>query len=745
MRKSNGGIIGPLNNPTLAIAPGIWSMDDQQQSLGARSWPGTPAATKPNPPAFGTYAVVTGYIAGNVLTVSAVTSGALAVGHVITGLGITPYTTIDSLGTGTGGTGTYYVSSSQTVGSSGSQITISATLKITSITSTTCSVQVPYLLGYDGGSPITGVTTRVYNGSNIVGTTTGTSSPLTVTGLANSKPDSVSLFATNAIGSSLAVTGAWLKTPSVPSAPTVGTVTSSLLTASVPFTGGDTNGSVITGYTVKAYVSGTYSGISATGATSPISVSGLAGNTTYTFTVAATNIVGTGAESSQSNSITTPNIVGAQMLIVAGGGQAGGTQGTGAPSSGGGAGGVVTTTTALTPSVTYNIAVGAGGSGTVSATGTGGVLAGVSGLNSSITGTGLNAVVTGSISGTTMTVTAVSSGTLAVGQVVTGTSVAANTTITALGTGTGGTGTYTVSNSQTLGSRTLTGSYIAIGGGGGASGSTGGNTSDPTVCYALNGGSGGGSYQFLDPIYYGQGVTGQGYNGGAGSVGSSGGGGAGGAGFSSSGLVAGDGGAAISSTITGSTVYYGGGGGGGAAYQAAVFTGTGSITGTVMTITATSTNTLVVGAIILGTGVTAGTTITSFGTGTGGVGTYNVSTSQTVASTTIYTGTTYGGLGGHTATTAQKGGGGDGGTYYVSPFYGLAGTHGSSATCGGGGGSAYATAYHSPSITNCANGGSGVVIIRAARTATSTTGSPTVTTVGGDTVYTFTGTGSITY
>jgi hypothetical protein len=38
-----------------------------------------------------------------------------------------------------------------------------------------------------------------------------------------------------------------------------------------------------------------------------------------------------------------------------------------------------------------------------------------------------------------------------------------------------------------------------------------------------------------------------------------------------------------------------------------------------------------------------------------------------------------------------------------------------------------------------------VVIIRVATAASATTGSPTVTTVGSDTVYTFTGTGSITF
>jgi len=67
---------------------------------------------------------------------------------------------------------------------------------------------------------------------------------------------------------------------------------------------------------------------------------------------------------------------------------------------------------------------------------------------------------TGSISGTTLTVTAVyGSGTIAVGQ---GLSdglgvIAANTQITALGSGSGGTGTYTVNNSQNVSSETIAG------------------------------------------------------------------------------------------------------------------------------------------------------------------------------------------------------------------------------------------------------------------------------------------------
>ncbi len=71
-------------------------------------------------------------------------------------------------------------------------------------------------------------------------------------------------------------------------------------------------------------------------------------------------------------------------------------------------------------------------------------------------GTAGDAVFTASISGTTMTVSAVTSGTIYVGCLITGTGVTANTTITALGTGTGGVGTYTVSQSQTVSSTTIT-------------------------------------------------------------------------------------------------------------------------------------------------------------------------------------------------------------------------------------------------------------------------------------------------
>lgn len=69
---------------------------------------------------------------------------------------------------------------------------------------------------------------------------------------------------------------------------------------------------------------------------------------------------------------------------------------------------------------------------------------------------GNGAVVTGSIATTTLTVTAVTSGTLTIGQYISGSGVTAGTKITAFGTGLGGTGTYTVDTSQTASSTTIT-------------------------------------------------------------------------------------------------------------------------------------------------------------------------------------------------------------------------------------------------------------------------------------------------
>lgn len=67
-----------------------------------------------------------------------------------------------------------------------------------------------------------------------------------------------------------------------------------------------------------------------------------------------------------------------------------------------------------------------------------------------------DASVTGAISGTTLDVTAITSGAIAVGSVVSGPLVSPSTTVTGLGTGTGGIGTYDISPSQMAVSQALT-------------------------------------------------------------------------------------------------------------------------------------------------------------------------------------------------------------------------------------------------------------------------------------------------
>lgn len=70
------------------------------------------------------------------------------------------------------------------------------------------------------------------------------------------------------------------------------------------------------------------------------------------------------------------------------------------------------------------------------------------------------AVFTGSITGTTLTVTAVQSGTIQVGQILFGNGFNLLTIhITALGTGTGGVGTYTVSGAQSISSQQMSTSF----------------------------------------------------------------------------------------------------------------------------------------------------------------------------------------------------------------------------------------------------------------------------------------------
>jgi len=212
---------------------------------------------------------------------------------------------------------------------------------------------------------------------------------------------------------------------------------------------------------------------------------------------------------------------------------------------------------------------------------------GAGAISASVTASS-GASVTGSISGTTLTVSAVSRGTLAIGDVVSHSSIAQTATITGLGTGTGGTGTYTL---------TYTGSTSSV------TGSISGTTLTVTAV-----GSG--------TVIIGQVLTGTGVTSGT----------------------------TIVSQLTGTT-------GGVGTYvvsasqtvSSTTITGTWSLASTTLSILSTTMNvsavasgSLSVGQYLTGTGVAFSTTITALGTGSGSTGTYTISSPQSFASTTVF-------------------------------------------------------------------------------------------------------------
>ena len=169
----------------------------------------------------------------------------------------------------------------------------------------------------NGGSAITGYTVTSSPGSK---TGTGTSSPITVTGLTNGTAYTFTVVATNINGNSAPSSASNAVTPStVPDAPTNVVATAGNAQATVTFTAPVNNGgSAITGYTVTS----SPSGFTATGSGSPLTVTGLTNGTTYTFTVVATNINGNSAPSSASNSVTPSTGPGAPTNVVATAGNA---------------------------------------------------------------------------------------------------------------------------------------------------------------------------------------------------------------------------------------------------------------------------------------------------------------------------------------------------------------------------------------------------------------------------------------
>lgn len=394
------------------------------------------------------------------------------------------------------------------------------------------------------------------------------------------------------------------------------------------------------------------------------------------------NIITSGAASAKALGFgligANPNVT--TLMIQAGGGGGGFTRGGG----GGGGGNVYYSALTIVPGTTYTIAVGTGGAGSssgankgsngnassfiggalsISATGGGGGgsttnTQGASGGSGGGSCDTTIASFTASISGTLMTVTAVTSGTINAGDYLdtnsTGNSYNPNiivegTYIVSQASGTaGGIGTYNLSTANTFSSAAIQTTYsggaatagqgnkggngaytatTASGGGGGGASSVGGRGFRGLWGHYSNGGAG--LVNGIHPSYYGFGGGGGGGGYGTGitaagfGYGGPGGGGRGGA--AGNGSWAGGTASQSGTTLTVTAVTSG--------------TFTASIAGTTLTVTAQvgAPNYPIIGATVTGTGVASGTVITGLltGNGTGGTCTYSLNKSSTVASSTL--------------------------------------------------------------------------------------------------------------
>ena len=464
--------------------------------------------------------IVTGYQSATVLTVTSVSGAAIVPGLTLSLPGtptVNAQLTSTEPDTSNGKRGTYTLSNSQTIGSATSLTTIAASiapttlvtkpdvLTVSSVTSGALGAsQTVYGPGVPSGTSIA----TLGSGTTVgVGTYTLNAAPAIVTG-----SQALTTLTVSAVTSGTLVIG---QTLSLPGSPTISTQ----LTGTAGKTGTYTvsNSQTVTPGTIVATIAstsqlqtsnntlnvtsateGTFTtgqavygrGVPVGGTSVPTTIAGQIGGTgggTGTYTVSAPPILMTGYQAT--TTLTVSTVISGTLAL----GQT--LSLPGAPvitAFGSGTGGIGTYTvsnsqtvaslgfpTLFTSSVAPTTLVTKGETLTVSS-----VTSGSLGVGKTVYGTGLPAgvtisaqtsgtqsgsgsytltappvIVTGSQATTILTVTAVTSGTLAIGQTL---SLPGSPTIVSLGTGTGGIGTYNVSGaSQTVTSATVVGTIAS--------------------------------------------------------------------------------------------------------------------------------------------------------------------------------------------------------------------------------------------------------------------------------------------
>lgn len=168
----------------------------------------------------------TGAIAGSILTVSAVASGLIVPGQVITGAGIAAATTVQSQLTGvTGSTGTYQLNNSQTIGSE-AMVASGAGLNVTVTSSGTVAI----------GQTVTGAGVTAGTIVTALGTGSGGNGTYAVNISQTVASESMTLLATAPVVTYDATAGAFVITSGITGAPSTAAFATGTISAGLKLT-----------------------------------------------------------------------------------------------------------------------------------------------------------------------------------------------------------------------------------------------------------------------------------------------------------------------------------------------------------------------------------------------------------------------------------------------------------------------------------------------------------------------------
>ena len=158
------------------------------------------------------------------------------------------------------------------------------------------TIRVDFTPGATGGSPITSFAAQCAStDGGALRNTSGTGSPITVTGVTLGKTYHCRVRATNAAGTGpYSPYGSLVVVAAKPAAPTVTSSTPGPGRVAVAFSPGSDGGSTITGFSTQCR--STNGGVlrNTGGSSSPIAVTGLTSGKNYHCRVRATNAIGTG-------------------------------------------------------------------------------------------------------------------------------------------------------------------------------------------------------------------------------------------------------------------------------------------------------------------------------------------------------------------------------------------------------------------------------------------------------------------